>query len=167
MTGGAETTPADFGPITQTAWVTTDIEATERLLSRFGAGTWTRLPDTRFGPDVCSYRGAPADFSAHISLSYLGDMQLELIEPVRGTSIYTEFLDRSGPGLHHICFEPVDFDDAVANANTGGLRVIQNGTIGTAMRYAYLDGAAAGVPYLEIAEIGADMRAFYEYVKSR
>lgn len=164
---GPDTTARAFGLVTQIAWVSTDIAATEQLLSGFGAGRWTRLPDTRFGPRVCSYRGEPADFSAHISLSYLGDMQLELIEPVHGTSIYTEFLDRSGPGLHHICFEPEDFDAAVARAGSDGVPVIQNGTIGTAMRYAYLDGGSAGVPYIEIAEIGADMRTFYNYVKSR
>ena len=47
----------------------------------------------------------PADFVASISLSYLGDMQLELIEPVRGPNIYSDFLRDSGPGLHHICVE--------------------------------------------------------------
>ena len=35
-------------------------------------------------------------------------MQLELIAPVKGESIYTEFLDRGGPGLHHICVEAAD-----------------------------------------------------------
>ena len=50
------------------------------------------MPDVHFGPDTCTYRGAPADFVANISLSYAGDMQLELIEPVSGDSIYSEFL---------------------------------------------------------------------------
>lgn len=159
--------PVEYGPITQIAWVSADIAVTEQLLGGFGARTWTRLPDTRFGPEVCRYRGEPADFTAHISLSYLGDMQLELIQPVRGASIYTEFLDRCGPGLHHICFEPADFDAAVTRAEAEGPAVVQDGTVGTAMRYAYVDGAFAGVPYVEIAEIGAEMRAFYEYVKSR
>ncbi|MBB5917343.1 hypothetical protein BJY24_006255 [Nocardia transvalensis] len=156
---------ADCGPITQIAWVSTDIDATERLLSGFGAGAWTRLPDTAFGPGMCRYRGEPADFTAHISLSYLADMQLELIQPVTGTSIYTEFLDRSGPGLHHVCFEPPDFDIAIEEAAATGLPVIQDGNIGGTMRFAYIDGAASGVPYIEIAEIGEDMRRFYRYVK--
>lgn len=156
-----------YGPITQIAWVTADIEASERLLGGFGAGTWTRLPDTEFGPDMCRYRGEPADFTAHISLSYLADMQLELIQPVRGTGIYTEFLEHSGPGLHHICFEPEDFDAAIAEAGERGLPVVQDGNVGGTMRFAYVDGAAAGVPYLELAEIGAPMREFYEYVKTR
>ncbi|CQD18971.1 flavoprotein [Mycolicibacterium conceptionense] len=33
------------------------------------------------------------------------------------------------------------------------------------MRFAYLSAAAAGVPYLEIAYIPPEIRAFFEYVK--
>ncbi|MGW0181241.1 VOC family protein [Nocardia sp. NPDC003345] len=159
---------AHYGPITQIAWVTEDIGATEELLAgQFGAGAWTRLPDIRFGSDTCRYRGDPADFTAHISLTYLADMQLELIQPVRGSSIYTEFLDRGGPGLHHLCFEPEDFDSAVAGAHDAGLTIVQEGEMGGQMRFAYIDGAAAGVPYVEFAEIGPEMRGFYDYIRTR
>lgn len=159
MTGSA------WGPVTQIAWVTQDIEATEQFLSgTCGAGPWTRMPDIEFGA-TCEYRGATADFTAHISLSYLGDMQLELIEPRRGESIYTEFLRAAGPGLHHVCFEPHDFDDAVAAAKRSGIEIIQSGDMGGAMRFAYLDAAHAGVPCVELAEISPGMRAFYDQIK--
>ena len=36
---------------------------------------------------------------------YAGDMQPELMSPVTGDSVYTESLDRAGPGLHHVCVE--------------------------------------------------------------
>ncbi len=160
------TTPP-WGPITQTAWVVEDVEATERLLSQLcGAGEWTRMPDIAFG-NSCTYRDQPADFTAHISLSYIGDMQLELIEPRRGESIYTEFLHDRGPGIHHICFEPMDFDLAVADAGRAGIEVIQRGDMGGAMRFAYLDAGHAGVPCIELAEIGPDMRVLYEQIKAR
>ena len=72
----------------QIAWVTRDLDATEAALtSLLGAKKWIRMPDIHFAPDSCTHRGAPADFVAHISLSYAGDTQLELIEPVSGTSI--------------------------------------------------------------------------------
>lgn len=160
--------PVSYGSVTQIAWVSADIAATEELLSgQFGVGKWFRLPDVEFGPQTCRFRGEPSDFSAHISLSYLGDLQLEIIEPVRGPSIYTEFLDRGGPGLHHICFEPDDFDAALNTARSAGLEVIQDGQMAGSMRFAYLDGAAAGVPYTEIVEISDDMRAFFDHVKQQ
>ncbi|WP_084521520.1 VOC family protein [Nocardia uniformis] len=152
------------GPITQIAWVVTDMDATERFFETcFGVRRWTRIPDVPFGPDTCTYRGEPADFTAHISLAYRGDMQLELIQPVRGQSIYTEFLERGGPGLHHICMEPADFDAAIAAAAERGAPVVQRGEMsGGEMRFAYLDGGTHGVPYIELAEIGPNMRTFFQ-----
>jgi hypothetical protein len=83
----------------QIAWVTRDLDATERALTTLlGAKKWIRMPGVHFGPDTCTYRGRAADFVADISLSYAGDTQLELIAPVCGKSIYTEFLDSAGPG---------------------------------------------------------------------
>ncbi|QLY33064.1 VOC family protein [Nocardia huaxiensis] len=154
------------GPITQIAWVVTDVAASEEFLGTcFGVRKWMRMPDVHFGPETCTYRGEPADFTAHISLAYNGDTQLELIQPVRGTSIYTEFLECGGPGLHHVCVEPADFDAALKDAAAQGIDVVQRGDMGGQMRFAYLDGTAAGVPYLELAEIGPNMRLFFDQIK--
>ena len=79
----------------QIAWVTTDLDATEKALTTLlGAKKWIRVSDVHFGPDTCTYRGRPADFVANIAFSYAGDTQLELIAPVKGESVYTEFHDR-------------------------------------------------------------------------
>jgi Glyoxalase/Bleomycin resistance protein/Dioxygenase superfamily len=145
----------------QIAWVTTDLTATEEALTTLlGARKWIRVPDVHFGPDSCTYRGQPADFVASISFSYAGDTQLELISPVSGESVYTEFLDRAGPGLHHICVEVDDVDAAV-----GTTEVLQRGVMPGGMEFAYVTAEAAGVPYIEIAHIPSEIRAFFDYVK--
>jgi catechol 2,3-dioxygenase-like lactoylglutathione lyase family enzyme len=156
------------GPVTQLAWVTEDLEATAALLSRsFDVGEWTRLPDIHFDPEHCTFHGRPADFVVHVALAYAGDLQLELIQPVRGDSIYTEFLARSGPGLHHLCFEVDDLAAARAAAEADGLPVVQAGSMmGGAMEFAYLDGSAHGVPYVELARIGPDLRAFFDAIRN-
>jgi hypothetical protein len=141
--------------------VTKDLDATETALTTLlGARKWIRVPDVHFGPDACTYRGRPADFVAHISFSYAGDTQLELIAPVTGESVYTEFLDRVGPGLHHICVEADDVDEAV-----GAAEVVQRGVMPGGMEFAYVTAEAAGVPYIEIAHISPEIRAFFDYVK--
>jgi catechol 2,3-dioxygenase-like lactoylglutathione lyase family enzyme len=153
----------------QIAWVTRDLDATEKALtSLMGAKKWVRMPDVHFGPDTCTYRGRPADFVAHISLSYAGDTQLELIEPVSGDSVYTEFLDASGPGLHHVCVEAGDvetFDAMLSDADREGNPVISQGIMPGGLRFAYVSAADAGVPYLEIAHVPSEIRAFFDYVK--
>ena len=149
----------------QIAWVTRDLDATERALSALlGAKTWVRMPDVHFGPQTCTHRGEPADFVASISLSYAGETQLELIAPVSGRSVYTEFLDAAGPGLHHICVEKADvaqFEAALADAD----EILAQGVMPGGMRFAYVAAPAAGVPYLEIAYIPDEIRAFFDYIK--
>jgi catechol 2,3-dioxygenase-like lactoylglutathione lyase family enzyme len=153
----------------QIAWVTRDLDATEQALTALlGAKKWIRMPDVHFGPDSCTHRGQPADFVAHISLSYAGDTQLEVIAPVRGESIYAEFLDGAGPGLHHICIEVPDaegFDAAVSAAEQKGAPIVAQGLMPGGLRFAYASAADAGVPYLEIAHASPEIRAFFDYVK--
>ncbi|MET0698494.1 MAG: VOC family protein [Mycobacterium sp.] len=154
----------------QIAWVTPDIDATEAALTGLlGVKKWVRMPDVHFAPDTCTYRGAPADFHADISLSYLGEMQLELISPVRGTSIYSEFLvDNPTGGLHHICTEALyatHFDAALAAAEQHGADIVSQGVMPGGMRFAYLSDAAAGVPYLEVAHIPDQIRSFFDHIK--
>lgn len=158
-----------YGPVTQLAWVTDDLDATERALgATLGAVGWTRMPGVHFGPDACTVRGEPADFTADISLSYAGELQLELIRPVTGTSIYTEFLAERGPGLHHVCCEVASMDDALERAELDGFSVVQAGTMaGGLMRFAYLDAAAAGASYVELAEISPDLQVMFDQIRER
>jgi catechol 2,3-dioxygenase-like lactoylglutathione lyase family enzyme len=155
------------GPIIQVAWVTDDIAATETLLrEQFGSGPWTRIPDVHFDRDHSRLRGEPQEFTAHISLAYAGDLQLELIEPVTGESVHTEFLADRGPGLHHVCFAVDDLAAACARAEAAGVPVLQTGSMMDGeIEFAYVDGSSAGAPYVELAQIGPQMQAFFEAVR--
>jgi hypothetical protein len=157
------------GPVTQIAWVTDDITATEKYLSAgFGAGNWTRMNDIHFAPEDCTLRGESADFVIHVSIVYVGDLQLEVIQPVSGASIYAEFLAEKGPGLHHLCFDVEDMAVALASAAELGLKVHQAGSMmAGAMDFAYIDGTEHGVPYVEIARIGPEMHEIFEAIKAQ
>lgn len=155
---------SDQTPV-QIAWVTNDLDATETVLTTLlGARKWIRMPGVHFAPDACVDRGAPADHVVDISLSYAGDMQLELIAPVQGDSIYTEFLAANGPGLHHVCLDVPDFDEALHQAESAAT-VVAHGVMPGGMKFGYLSAPSAGVPYLEIAFIPNEIRAFFDYVK--
>lgn len=158
-----------LGSPVQIAWVTHDLDATEMALTGLlGAKRWVRIPEVHFAPDTCSYLGKPADFVASISLSYLGNMQLELITPVRGPNIYSDFLRDSGPGLHHFCVEAESieqFASALGAAPERGASVVQQGVMPGGLRFAYLSAPQAGVPFVEIVHISAEMRQFFDYIK--
>jgi len=91
-----------------------------------------------------------------------------LIAPVSGQSVYSEFLDAAGPGLHHVCLEAPDsdaFDTTLHEAEANGTPVVAQGTMPGGMRFAYLSAADAGVPYLEVAVIPDEIKSFFDYVK--
>ena len=48
---------------------------------------------------------------------------LEIIAPA-GNEGLTKFLDRRGPGLHHVCFEVDDLPAALATLKAAGVRLI-------------------------------------------
>ncbi len=153
----------------QIAWVTRNLAATEAALTGLlGAKKWIRMPGIHFGPEWCTHRGAPADFVADISFSYAGDTQLEVIEPVSGVGVYSEFLEQSGPGLHHVCRAAPDehaFTAMCADAERDGTSIITHGTMPGGMRFAYVSAPEAGVPYLELAYVPPDIQKFFDHVK--
>jgi catechol 2,3-dioxygenase-like lactoylglutathione lyase family enzyme len=153
----------------QIAWVTSDIDATEcTLTALMGAKKWVRIPGVHFAPDTCTYRGQPADFVADISVSYAGDMQLELIAPRSGASVYSEFLRDRGPGLHHVCIEadsPDGMTRILDEATAAGAPVVMQGSMPGGMEFAYISAAESGVPYLEIAFISPEMKGLFDYIK--
>ncbi|WP_254863859.1 VOC family protein [Halovivax gelatinilyticus] len=55
----------------------------------------------------------------------LGDLsRIELIEPTADDTFLTEFLERNGPGLHHITFEVASIDDVVSHLDSHDVRVV-------------------------------------------
>jgi hypothetical protein len=97
-----------------------------RLLG-LGETEWRR---DDFGPESVEQlwvRGAPAEFS--IRLGFAGsDPELELIEPVSGPSIYREWLDEHGEGLHHLAVVVASLAAATEAMEEAGFAVIQAGT---------------------------------------
>src|ERR1700744_5647354 len=95
-------------------------------------------------------------------------MQLELIQPVGGENIFSDFLADCGPGLHHICTEaetPEGLEAALSPADHLRAPVVQRGVIPGGIQFAYVATPQAGVPFLEVAYGAPGMRAVYDYIK--
>lgn len=151
----------------QIGYVVRDLAAAEVWFQKIlGVPAWTRMENLAFGAD-CSYRGRPADYAAHLSIGYLRDTQIELIEPIRGESPYTEFLDSKGPGLHHLAFDVPDFDASVAALSGSGLDVLARGAVGPGSQFAYFDAESAETSVIEILGFDEGTRAFMEALKKQ
>lgn len=80
----------------------------------------------KFYEDVLGITPRPAERAdgAHI-LSYpLGDVDVELLEPLDDDGPVARFLARRGPGIHHICLRVPDLQEALARCRTAGYRLI-------------------------------------------
>jgi methylmalonyl-CoA/ethylmalonyl-CoA epimerase len=53
-----------------------------------------------------------------------GDTAIELICPSGGNPSLTRFLEKRGPGLHHICFEVEDLSASLATLKAAGVSLI-------------------------------------------
>ena len=51
----------------------------------------------------------------------VGEAHLELLEPTDPASPVARFLEKRGPGLHHLCFAVQDIGKALASAQAAGL----------------------------------------------
>jgi len=97
------------------------------------------------------YRGERTDARAKLAFFDLGQVQLELIEPVGGPSTWREFLDRHGQGIHHIAFRIKGMDDVIARLEARDVPLVQRGDY-TGGRYAYMDGVPRLGAILELLE---------------
>ena len=60
-----------------------------------------------------------------------------------------------------------DLAAACARAEAAGVPVLQTGSMMDGeIEFAYLDGASAGAPYVELARIGPQMAAFFEAIRA-
>ena len=91
---------------------------------------------------------------AHIAGLSAGDSLVELLEPDAADSPISRFIDRRGPGIHHICFAVQDLDDTLARCRSRGIELIdatpRMGAEGK--RIAFLHPKSTGGVLIELTE---------------
>ena len=81
----------------------------------------------------------------------MGQVDVELIEPIGEPSTWKDQLDRHGDSLHHIAFQIQGMQEKVAYLDSRGVPLVQRGEY-TGGRYAYVDGGAQLGCILELLE---------------
>jgi catechol 2,3-dioxygenase-like lactoylglutathione lyase family enzyme len=113
----------------QVSVVVKDVQAAvERYWNLFGVGPWqiyTFEPPELSDPTI---HGKPEPYSMRIALAFMGEVQWELIQPLTGPSIYREFLDEHGEGVHHVSFGVDDYDGAMASLQDQGINMLMGGS---------------------------------------
>ena len=94
------------------------------------------------------------DQDVNVPVCTIGDQRIELVEPASEDSPVSKFLEKRGPGLHHLAFEVTDCAAAIEEARARGLELIDEaprpGSHGTTI--AFLHPRATGGVLCELVE---------------
>jgi methylmalonyl-CoA/ethylmalonyl-CoA epimerase len=72
-----------------------------------------------------------------------GEIQIELIQPVEGANVYTEFLADKGEGIHHLAYQTEDLEAIKAQFAAQGIEPVFSRDMGV-MEFAYFDTSEVG-----------------------
>ncbi len=119
-----------FNDFAQIGVVVRDIHQTMNVLTEvFGIGPWRvfNIPPEDHKDLPRFYYGKPTNYSTIQAFAELGPVELELIQPLEGESIFTDFLEKHGPGIHHIRFNVDHMEPVVNHLKEHGIGVAQSG----------------------------------------
>jgi len=83
-----------------------------------------------------------------------GEASIELLEPTAPDSPIAGFLERRGPGIHHICFAVDDLEGMLESLAREGYRLIHRAPVDGAggRKVAFLHPEAGGGVLIELSE---------------
>ncbi len=100
-----------------------------------------------------AHRETVAGEKVHVAMLQAGESRLELLEPVDETSTIAKFLEKRGPGIHHVAMRVPDLAVAVERMKREGARVLNEPKIGAGgHKYVFVHPASTGGVLIELIE---------------
>jgi methylmalonyl-CoA/ethylmalonyl-CoA epimerase len=128
--------------ITQVAIVVKDLRKTMEAYTKIMG--WKPWSVYEHKPPILHHtnvRGKPVHYTMIGAEVHCNPIDFEILQPLEGPSIYKEFLDQRGEGLHHVSVvnPSEDVDRALADFEKMGVKVIMSGRLGEGIRFYYMD----------------------------
>jgi methylmalonyl-CoA epimerase len=94
------------------------------------------------------------DEGVRVAFIPCGHTRFELLEPTRPDSAVAKFLEKRGPGIHHVCLESDAIDDDDASLRGSGIELLrQRPTIGAGgARVQFVHPKSSGGILLELSQ---------------
>lgn len=129
--------------IAQICIIVPDIEeAVKNFWDKFGVGPWHFYTYGKPLVKRMTRHGKTADYKMRVALSNIGTMRIELIEPVEGDTVYKEFVEKHGYGIHHLGIITENIRESLKQAREAGIAMTMDGAgfgLDDDGHYAYLD----------------------------
>ena len=106
------------------------------------------------GLEMAGVRDVPAE-AAQIAFLPTGESEIELVKPTTSDSGLAKYLEKRGPGMHHICLEVDDIDGMLAQLKAKGIQLIneQPRQDVDGRRYAFVHPKSANGVMVELYEL--------------
>lgn len=103
------------------------------------------------------YRGRPTEVAMTVGFGFSGGLMIELLQQTSAApSVFTEMLETSGEGYHHVMLR-VPYDDGVARLSGHGHEMAFSGAMPGGERFCLFDTRAGNGGYVELMEISPAM----------
>ncbi|MDD2540094.1 MAG: methylmalonyl-CoA epimerase [Desulfuromonadaceae bacterium] len=97
-----------------------------------------------------------AEQKVRVAMLQVGESKIELLEPTSDDSPVATFIEKNGAGIHHLAYEVVDIEAAIAKLMADGVRMIdvqpRTGAHGT--RIAFVHPKGSNGVLTELCQIG-------------
>jgi catechol 2,3-dioxygenase-like lactoylglutathione lyase family enzyme len=129
-------------------FIVRDIEASARKYAEtFGLPAPPIIHTPGFDKAKTTVAGAPSEATAKLAFFHMGQLTIELIEPDEKPSVWRDFLDKNGEGVHHVAFRVDDSKATESALAKYGIKTEQQGLYTDASgMYTYLNSG----PYLGV-----------------
>lgn len=129
--------------IAQVALVVPDVEKyVKNLTDKFDCGPWHFYTYGKPLVKRMTRKGKPCEYRMKVALGYIGRMRVELIQPLEGDTVYNEFIEKHGYGIHHLGILTDNMRESLREAEDAGLEMTMDGAgfgPDNDGHYAYLD----------------------------
>jgi len=89
----------------------------------------------------------------NVAMLATGESRIELLEPTETDSVIGKFLEKHGPGLHHVSLRVPNLEATVERLRAAGSRILNEPRLGAGgHRYVFVHPASTGGVLLELVE---------------
>ena len=139
--------------VTQIGFIVKDVDTTKKKFAEFlGVEEPNAFWTDGIDKTQSEFNGKPCQAKARLAFFKVGDtLDIELIQPDEHPSVWRNFLEEKGEGVHHIAFQIKGMKEKVSLLDKAGMTLIQKGEY-TGGRYAYIDSLGDLKVLLELLE---------------
>jgi len=114
-----------FTGINQICIVVPDLEAAMKVyVEEYGIGPFAIYELNPSNMNDMVINDEPGSFAMRLGNAKVGDLEIELLQPLDDNSTYAEFLKKHGVGVHHVNVLFEDFDETMGELRRKGHTIV-------------------------------------------